>query len=105
MRNGNNGYDCMKFTPKEHRKAAELGLHLGDSYKSVQHTLTKHGWKLDRAWLNESATGPLTDGELICGSGWDAVCSTAFKSGKVVLVLTFSGTNSGIPLIAVDQEK
>jgi hypothetical protein len=37
-----------------------------------------------------------------CGSGFDAVCQTAFSKNGVVLVLTLSGVNEGLPLVGAE---
>jgi len=103
IRNGKDGYDCMKFSRAERNAAANFGLRLGDSYKTVKHVLGRRGWVVDPDWLKRifSYTGPLEDGELICGSGYDAVCSVAYTKSRKHVYLTLSGTDEETSLIGV----
>lgn len=96
-------YDaCMKFSPSAKRDATKYGLQLGASFENTRQALLKQGWVLDEqsgaADDHESRRGE----ETTCGSGWDAVCQTAFRRKDVLLVLTLSGVNKGKPLIDVE---
>lgn len=97
MRSGE-GYVCMKFSKAAIKTAGKYGLHLADPFIVVKQTLIQQGWQVDLAYSSEDA--PLD--EVMCGRGWDAVCSTAFKRGNETLYLTMSGTNEGMPLISVE---
>jgi hypothetical protein len=96
---------CMRFTAAERKAAAGYGLVLGASYQASRRQLLKHGWQLDRAWLDENAPIPIGKDEMICGSGMNASCSTAFRRGKQVLMLILSATNDGFPLIDARPEE
>ncbi|WP_229467490.1 hypothetical protein [Massilia sp. Mn16-1_5] len=96
---------CMTFSPAQKRHAAQYGLQLAAPFKATKAALLKQAWVLDKRWLSD-ADGASADGkELSCGSGWDAVCQSAFRRGDVVLVLTLSGVNEGMPLVALEVEK
>jgi hypothetical protein len=96
---------CMRFTAAERKAAAGYGLVLGAPYQTVRRQLLTHGWQLDRAWLDENAPSPVGKDEMICGSGMNASCSTAFRRGKQVLMLILSATNAGFPLIDARPEE
>jgi hypothetical protein len=100
MRDGES-FTCMKFSGTEVEAAAKYGLRLAEPFKIVKHKLLKRGWQLDREYLNDAPRSAQKDHEMICGSGWDALCSTAFKRGNDVLYLKMSGTNDGTPLVYV----
>jgi hypothetical protein len=90
----------MKFSEAEHQMARSYGLRLGASHAEVKRTLERQGWKVDWDWIRDQSP-PDESRELICGSGHDAVCSTAYVLRDRRAYLTFSGTNPGTPLIAV----
>jgi len=95
----------MKFSKQERKEAAKYGLRLGEPYKSVKRNLTRQGWVVDRVWLERERSGPLEDGDLICGNGYNMVCSTAFmKKNRKRLYVSLSGTNEGTPLYSVGTE-
>lgn len=93
---------CMKFSPTDKRQAANYGLQLGVSFEANKRALMKQGWALDKHSLDDDNSGPSNGREMSCGSGWDAVCQTAFAKEKVLLVLTLSAVNEGAPLVAVE---
>ena len=93
---------CMTFSASEKRLAAQYGLRLAAPFEASKQALLKQGWVLDKGGLADADAG-LSDGqEPSCGSGWDAVCQSAFRKGDVLLSLTFSGANEGLPLVAVE---
>lgn len=104
VRNGNS-YSCMQFSPKEQKIAAMYGLHLGSPYKTVQKNLLQHGWHIDQNWLQENSSENQNKNQLVCGSGWDAVCSVAYSKKRSRIILSLSGTNSGLPLISVEDSE
>ena len=71
---------------------------------SVKGQLTRSGWHIDRKWLKENSESIPAKNDLVCGTGWDAICSTAFTKDNKKLFLVFSGTNEQIPLIHVDTD-
>jgi hypothetical protein len=94
----------MKFAKTERELARSYGVQLGAPYAKVKRELLRNAWKIDRAWLrNQSAAHH--DRELICGAGYDAVCSTAFVRGDRHAYLTMSGTDTGMPLIAIAEKE
>ena len=98
------GYACMKFSDEEKMAARSYGLRLGAPYQEVKRTLIHKGWKIDRVWVRDQPSmGPHR--ELLCGAGYDAVCSTVFLRGERRAYLTLSGTNAGTPLIAVEDHE
>lgn len=102
MRSGE-GSACMTFSAPAIKKAEKYGLRLADPFTVVKQKLAQQGWQLDRAYMSEDAPQASASEEMICGRGWDAVCSTAFKRGKERLYLNMSGTNDGMPLISVES--
>jgi hypothetical protein len=55
---------------------------------------------LDQRWVRgQQAMGRV--GELVCGAGYDAVCSTALVRQGRHAYLTLSATNPGYPLIHI----
>lgn len=95
------GYTCIKFSKGERRTAAQFHLQLASPYKLVQAQLSRDGWIMDPEWLSDFEA-EAKHGLPVCGQGWDAICHIQMKKGKAVVVLTFSGTNAGLPLIAVE---
>jgi len=94
----------MKFSMAEKQQASKYGLRLGSPYETVKRFLIQNGWFLDQKWMEENALSEPTKKDLICGSGWDAVCSTAYRKNGKTISLLFSGTNDGIPLVGVETE-
>jgi hypothetical protein len=104
VRNGNDGYRCMKFSAEDRRKASEYGLRLAAPYAEIKQHLVKNGWSIDQKWIDENSTGNPTKDGLVCGNGWDAECSTAFRKNQKTISLILSGSNEGFPLIGIDME-
>jgi hypothetical protein len=94
----------MKFEKTEQELARSYGVRLGTPYAKVKRELVRNGWQIDRGWLRNQPAAH-REGELICGSGYDAVCSTAFIRGERHAYLTLSGTNTGMPLIGITNEE
>lgn len=101
MRSGE-GTVCMKFSASAIAVAEQYSLRLAEPYSVVKQKLAKQGWQIDHAYLSENSHHASAADEVICGRGWDAVCSTAFKRGNEALYLSFSGTNEGMPLISLE---
>lgn len=99
IRNGADGYTCMKFSEAERKDAARLGLRLGSTYATVRAHLTRSGWRIDQAWLDDLEADAKRDLP-VCGQGWDALCLLQVKQGSEVVELVFSGTNTGFPLVS-----
>ena len=104
VRNGDST-TCMKFSSSEKRDAAKYGLQLAAPFKVNKLALLKQGWVLDQQWVADDNSGHADDREMTCGNGLDAVCQSAFRKNDVVLVLTLSGTNEGMPLVAAEVER
>jgi uncharacterized protein YecT (DUF1311 family) len=95
------GYTCMKFSKSNEKEAARMRLQLTSSYDVVRSKLKANGWTLDPEWLRE--LGPEEKSSLpICGQGWDAICHIQVAKGGERVLLVFSGTNAGTPLISVE---
>jgi hypothetical protein len=104
IRSGDDGQSCMAFRAEERKKAAAQGLQLGEPYAKVKQHLLRTGWSIDqKARAANLRPAPIKD-DLVCGSGWDAVCSTVFQKKRVTVSLVLSGTNEGTPLIGVEIE-
>jgi hypothetical protein len=99
-----NGHTCMKFDKAERELARSYGVQLGAPFATVKRALMRQGWQVDRAWLREQSD-PGDGRELICGSGYDAVCSTAFVRDGRHAFLTLSATNTGMPLTGISEEE
>ena len=65
----------------------EFHLKQGQDYSAAKAILLKHGWTVDMQYGN--GTNPYGFSEVICGNGWDAVCSARFllASRKVLITL------------------
>lgn len=95
------GYACMRFSETERRTAARLRLQFASPYQAVRAQMSRNGWTIDPEWLRDfepDAKRTLP----VCGQGLDAICHIQMMKGKAAVVLTFSGTNQGLPLIAVE---
>lgn len=92
---------CMKISQAQKRAAASYGLRVGEPYERAKAVLRKDGWVVDEAWLKGQSRNAQLDDDLICGSGWNAVCSTAYKRGHTTIYLVLSKTNVGTPLVSV----
>lgn len=95
------GYTCMRFSEAERRAAARLRLQFAGPYQAVRAQMSRNGWTIDPDWLSDIEP-EAKRGLPVCGQGWDAICHIQMKKGKATVVLTFSGTNRGLPLIAVE---
>jgi hypothetical protein len=107
VRNGGDSIDCMKFHAAERRSAARFGLSLGEPYAMSHRKLLRRGWVLDRSRKDEGIEPRQIDAEgLVCGVGWDALCSAVFRrSGHAIVLVLASGSNSGLPLISVEPQR
>jgi hypothetical protein len=76
----------MKFSAEERKKASAHGLRLATPYARVKQHLVENGWSIDRKWIDENLTAEPTKEGLVCGSGRDAVCSTAFRKNQKISV-------------------
>lgn len=95
------GYSCLKFSKSAKQAAAKIQLQLTSPYEVVWSQLQRNGWRLDAKWLNELE--PEEKSKLpICGHGWDATCHIQVTKSDETILLIFSGTNSGTPLISVE---
>jgi hypothetical protein len=92
------GYKCLKFSKSEKQAAAKIQLQLTSSYEVIWSQLKRNGWALDPKWLSELE--PEEKSKLpICGSGWNATSHIQVTKNKERVLLIFSGTNPGMPLI------
>jgi hypothetical protein len=66
--------------------------------------MVRDGWRIDEEWL-EDWREDARRGLPVCGEGYDAICHIQMKKGTVAVELTFSGTNEGLPLIAVEPTR
>lgn len=69
-----------------------LGLNEGQSYASAKTHLIGTGWKVDSTYAaarEGGETPPYGFKEVICGNGWQAVCSARFlrKGQEIMLTL------------------
>jgi len=65
----------------------EFNLKQGQLYSAVKTVLLEHGWAPDTQYGNGAA--PFGLNEVVCGDGWDAVCSARFFLGsrKILVIL------------------
>ena len=98
------GEACMKFAPSEQKAARLYGVRLGSPFSEARQVLARKGWHIDREWVRRQPATP-RDGELICGSGYDAVCTTAFvRHGRHAFV-SLSANNDGMPVIGIGDRE
>jgi hypothetical protein len=64
----------------------EFHLRQGQDYSVVKAMLLKRGWDVDTQYGD--GTNPYGFKEVVCGSGWDAVCSARFLLGSRRILLT-----------------
>ena len=69
-----------------------LGLHAGQSYGLAKTQLIAKGWKVDTTYAQVREAGeppPYGFDEVVCGNGWQAVCSARFlrKDQEIMLTL------------------
>lgn len=68
-----------------------LGLKEGQSYSSAKTQLIGKGWKVDSTYAaarDAGETPPYGFKEVICGNGWQAVCSARFLRNGHEIMLT-----------------
>jgi hypothetical protein len=69
----------------------ELGLRQGQRYASAKAALLKRGWTVDRAHAKAREPGqgpPYGFNEVVCGQGWDAICSARFvRRGREMMLM------------------
>jgi len=66
----------------------KLGLEKGQSYSTARATLVKRGWQIDYAHAENNQTSPYGFKEVVCGNGWQAVCSARFMRASQEIMLT-----------------
>jgi hypothetical protein len=64
----------------------EFNFQQGQLYSVVKAVLLKRGWTPDTQYGN--GTAPFGLNEVVCGNGWDAVCSARFFLGSRKIVVT-----------------
>lgn len=80
--------------------ARSYSVRLGAPYSKVKRQLELKGWRVDAKWVQKQPEVGRV-GELLCGAGYDALCSTAMVRGDQHAYLTLSGTNQGEPLVGI----
>jgi hypothetical protein len=94
---------CLRFSEAERRVAISHGVQLGMPYAKVKQRLEGSGWHVDKNWLRERPeVGRM--GELLCGAGYDATCTTAMVRGTQHIYITLGGPKGNLLIGIADQE-
>lgn len=104
VRDGKDGYECMRFSAAEMSLAQKYGLSLGMKYKAMHSLLLKNGWQIDGDWIRETAQGG-KEIKPVCGNGYDAVCDISYAKEKKRISAYLSGVNDGLPLISIEEDR
>lgn len=69
----------------------KLGLKPGLPYVSAKAQLIGRGWKVDSEYVtlsSDNKPSPYGFTEVVCGNGWDAICSARFLRDDQKVMLT-----------------
>ena len=70
----------------------ELQVKQGQRYSVIKAMLLKRGWDVDGSYGNGS--NPYGFSEVVCGNGYDAVCSARFLLGTREVLITLKPGNT-----------
>lgn len=73
-----------------------LGLSRGQQYSVARTILLRHGWLVDVAFSDSSSSAQYGFKEVVCGNGFDAVCSARFIRKKQQIMVMLSPTQDGL---------
>jgi hypothetical protein len=89
------------------RLAQSVGVQLDSSYASARAKLLATSWKADSARGEPDASGPRAYQqypEVVCGQGYDAVCTGRFKKAEQAILLTVDQRTSKLRVTSVDKD-
>lgn len=73
-------------SPSPQSLLTEFHLKQGQEYSVVKVMLHKQGWANDTSYGD--GTNPYGFNEVVCGAGWDAICSARFVRGTRTILAT-----------------
>ena len=87
--------------------AQSVGVQLESGYAVARAKLLGTSWKADSAWGKSGVHGQLAYRqypEILCGEGYDAVCTGRFKKAEQAILLTIDQRTSKLRVTSVDQD-
>jgi hypothetical protein len=89
------------------RLAQSVGVQLDSSYATARAKLLGRSWKADSAWGEPDGSRPRAYQqypEVVCGQGYDAVCTGRFKKAEQAILLTIDQRTSKLLVTSVDED-
>lgn len=87
------------------RSAAEVQIN--ERYASARLKLIRRGWRIDREWGISGVHEKLTYEqypEVLCGEGYQAVCTGRFKKGDSAILLTINQFKKTLPVRYISND-
>jgi hypothetical protein len=84
-----------------------LGIQLPSDYPSARARLLRGAWKPDAAWGRSGASGRLAHAaypEILCGEGYDAVCTGRFEKGDEAVLLVLDRGTRTLRVTAIERD-
>ena len=106
---------CMSFSSTiagESAAASEslpkaVGVQLQSSYATARSQMLRSAWTADSTWGKSGVHKRLAFQqypEVLCGEGYDAVCSGRFEKNGRVILLTIGPKTKKLQVISVDED-
>lgn len=87
--------------------ASSLPTQAGRSYVEAKKDMLANGWKIDIEWRKDGPhSKPAYEAfpEILCGSGYQAVCTSRFIKGQAAVLLTIDQNSRAMLVTAVDKD-
>ncbi|MBA5639418.1 hypothetical protein H3H37_20350 [Duganella sp. LX20W] len=82
-------------------------VQIGESYASTRTKMLRLGWAIDREWGVSGVHEKLSFSkypEVLCGEGFQAVCTGRFKKGDSAILLTIDQFRKRLPVTYITND-
>ena len=84
--------------------AGRNSVKVGSSYAETRAYLLSNGWHTDDDW-GFSGSSPFNQyPEVLCGEGYDAVCTGRFVGVSGALLVTIDQSKKALPVIYIEED-
>jgi len=99
------GATTLAANPKFSDRSA--GVQKYERYASARLKMNRQGWQIDKEWgisgIHKQLAFPRYP-EVLCGEGYQAVCTARFTKGDSAVLLTINQFKKSLPVERIDND-
>lgn len=99
------GMNILAAAPIQSERSTKVKIN--DHYAGARLKLIRQGWQIDREWGISGVHEKLTYAqypEVLCGEGYQAVCTGRFKKGDSAILLTINQFKKNFPVKYINND-